>query len=1124
MELHLLVRMCMSMITKDISNKIMESYFKQVSLVKPQLDSFNHFITHGIQDIVKGSEINLKLVDNKFYKVVFGEVYVNKPILIENQKVNVLFPNDARMRDLSYVGNVVCDIIEYWYDENKKVERVERHNRISIARIPIMVGSVRCNLYGLSDIEKIEKGECEKSPGGFFIIKGNERVILGQIRSNYNRPYIIIKEDKIKKYFISEVRSMSESTNHSVFIQVKLNTYDKKTTINMPHITDNIPIGIIFKAYGIKDIRSLIGLSLIKKADDYIHTIESECAFINSSDDAVSYISRYVKEKKDENEEKKKRLNDIEKVEFVKQILDMELLPHLSISSTSLKKAYFIARIVRKLIESVLGIRNSKDDERDNIANKRVETVGILYYELFVSLFKKYISSLIQQLEKKKYNVSIINNVITNVNNITTNLHHSFATGSWGVKKNNYIRTGVSQVLTNMTYASTISHMRRVVCPVGKEAHIKIRQINGSQFGFLCPSETPESETAGVVLNLCVTCDITNHVQTILVRDAIKLLTHIPLINNELKITDDMVPILLNEDIIGFSRDPTEFVHSFRKFRNSGFIDYQVSIVYDYMDNEIRICSDKGRFTRPLFVVDEFRKRKPDEYNWNYLLSEGFIRYVDCNEIEWSYLSITPSEINDSHEYCEIHTSNQFGHIASCIPFYNHSQAPRNVYQSSMGKQALGVFSYAYQNRTDTSNYVMWYPQKSLVVTKFHNYMGFSDMPSGITCIVAIAPFQGYNQEDSIVMKKEAIERGLFVTTKYKTITEIEKKKCLTTSEIICIPPLTTNKKPGEPGYFKRTGNNYSLLDNNGLIRQGSIVRKGDVIIGKILIKTTKEGDIKTDISVTLKGGDEGVIDRVYTKVTTDGQKIVKIVIRQLKIPEPGDKFAARSAQKGTCSTVTSQIDMPFTKDGIVPDIMINPHCIPSRMTINQLLECVLGKKCAIKGEYGDCTAFTLNRELIQKTICDELSKYGFSGKGTEVMYNGMTGEAIESMIFIGPTYYQRLKHIVKNKMHARSTGAVTSATRQPLCGRSMDGGLRVGEMERDCMISHGVAEMVKDRLFYCSDKFTVNVCEKCGEILSSQVCKICGKDTYVNVNIPYACKTMLQQLQSMAIRIKLNC
>ena len=456
------------------------------------------------------------------------------------------------------------------------------------------------------------------------------------------------------------------------------------------------------------------------------------------------------------------------------------------------------------------------------------------------------------------------------------------------------------------------------------------------------------------------------------------------------------------------------------------------------------------------------------------------------------------------------------------------------VHNCSMGKQALGIYALSYKQRTDTIVHVLDYPQRPIVGTKPGEFMGFNDMPSGINAIVAIMSYTGFNQEDSVILNQSAIDRGLFSVTSYRTITDTEKKGGMYTFETIGIPPKSSSGiKQDQCGYFRRKNGNYSLLDKRGIVRKGITVKKGDIIIGKINSKTDKSTGVetKTDCSICVKQGEEGIIDMVDVTTTPNGYIMVKVKVRQQRIPEIGDKFASRAAQKGTCGAVYRQEDMPFNQDGICPDIIINPHCIPSRMTTNQLMECVLGKACVIGGTYGDATPFTYSStDNAAQRICEMLAKVGMKQgnaherTGWENMYNGMTGEPVKAKVFMGPTYYQRLKHMVSDKIHARAHGHVTTLTRQPLEGRSRDGGLRFGEMERDCMIAHGTSRFLKERLFDCSDPYQIIVCNHCGMMTPSiDECTACRKDNVTKVNLPYAAKLLNLELMAMGIKVAIT-
>jgi DNA-directed RNA polymerase II subunit RPB2 len=339
--------------------------------------------------------------------------------------------------------------------------------------------------------------------------------------------------------------------------------------------------------------------------------------------------------------------------------------------------------------------------------------------------------------------------------------------------------------------------------------------------------------------------------------------------------------------------------------------------------------------------------------------------------------------------------------------------------------------------------------------------------------------------------------------------------------------------KPGQPGYFKRKNGNYSLLDENGIIRQRANgdrgpcirVKKGDVIIGKVVVTSSKTGDETiVDASRIVQSGEEGIIDRVHTMITPNGYRLVKVVIRKSRVPTLGDKVASRAAQKGTIGRIYHESEMPFSQNGIVPDIIINPLCMPSRMTVNQLIECVMGKECTMSGTYGDATPFTNDSKNVAEKVTEMLGEHGMEKHGWEDLYCGFSGEPIEAKIFMGPTYYQRLKHMVDDKMHARAKGHVTMMTRQPTEGRSRDGGLRFGEMERDCMIAHGASRFLKERLFDVSDPFQVPFCNKCGIIPTTATeCQACKDDQVTMCNFPFASKLLVQELNAMCMRVAIR-
>jgi DNA-directed RNA polymerase II subunit RPB2 len=813
----------------------------------------------------------------------------------------------------------------------------------------------------------------------------------------------------------------------------------------------------------------------------------------------------------------------------VEQVLGSELFPHLGITATVKEKALFLGHMLFKLIMTVTGLR--EEDHKDNCGNKRVETSGILLTELFRTLFKRYTKTLTEQLKSRQ---DILQQVQKNTS-ITTGMKHSMSSSNWGVPKNSYVRTGVSQVLSRLSYQGFLSHLRRLGIHVGKsDKNSKLRQIHESQFGYICPAETPEGQPVGTVLSLTLLARITKKVPTVVIKEIMENSENIIDVNElELEECKEHTKVFLNGSLIGYTEDFEEMLIEVKNYRDSDLLDENVSIFYEDIDDEIHILSDEGRILRPLFPIEqgELIIEESCGLDWDKLHRNRKIVYIDVAESQTCNIAMFPDDITADHHYCEIDPSMQLGVCASCIPFPDHNQSPRNCYQSSMGKQAMGIPVSSHTIRADTLLHVMAYPQKSLVTTRAATYMGMSEMPSGINAIVAILTYGGGNQEDSILMNKNSIERGLFVAYTYKTITgESKKSRNNYNSESIEYPQPDIQRKEW----------NYSYLDKNtGIINPRMTitkkghdgkdytyhpevrVKKGDVIIGKVITEGSKNGvEIKKDYSYTIKQGEEGIVDRVITSETPGGYTLVKVVIRTERIPEIGDKFASRLAQKGTIGQIISQEDMPFNSQGMTPDIVINPHCMPSRMTIGQLLENVLSKSCTQSGREGDATPFGSSSVGIAPKLCEELKSHGFEGTGKERLYNGMTGEMINASIFMGPTYYQRLKHMASDKIHARAQGKRTIMHHQPLEGRSKDGGLRYGEMERDCMLAHGASAFTKDRLFDVSDPYSVVICNVCGQMTSTpQQCVTCNNDKVTNVNIPYAAKQLLHSLHTMGLK-----
>jgi len=1016
---------------------LIRDYFSNNDMASIQKESFDFFLHHRLQKIIDEEPfVECCIKNQEFFRIEFGQVYVDHPyILDENRVIRYIFPNEARIRELTYASPILINIRTLWYKkcgDATEILEEKTYNRICIAKIPMMIGTSKCNLFTKTPLQKQEHGECRYDYGGYFIVKGKERVLVAQERMNHNNVYVF-QHHHAKYRFYAEIRSISEETGHSVLTQMKLHENEPKVTMTLPYITQDISVSCVFRALGLsyEDLERLLRSSLRDvyghaRVRPYLNAIYREFVCLEDDRQANLFLSQYTMHV----------LSREKKEQYIKQILTNELFPHLGICCSLEQKTIFMGHMMYKLFMVYLG--RCVDDDRDHISNKRIETAGYLLSELFRTLYKRFIRSL-EPIIAKRQDVMVS---IMRFNILTHGIKHCFSTGNWGLPKSNYVRTGVSQVLSRLTYNSFLSHLRRIIIPIGKEGkNTKIRQIHSSSIFFVCPNETPEGHSAGIVKNFAIMTRVSNKVDTVLVK---KVLETCRTIDTCLSYASTGHKVFLNGILCGFAADPIACVEELRRKRENGSLHPSISISWNDLFSEIHVYSDDGRMLRPLFHGRLFSEAPVSPPRWDEWVRKRWIVYADSHEIENMYIAMYPRDMSKSARYthCEIHPCLMLGVCASNMPYPDHTQSPRICYQSSMGKQALSVYATTNPIRTDTIAYMMSYAERPLIRTHVSDYLHSNDLGAGNNLIVAIACYTGFNQEDSVIFNKSSIDRGVFRCYSYRTYMIEEKKKGTSVMENIQLPPE----------HVRVSTYNYTKLKEDGIVRNGSYVGPGDVIVGRVSTKYKNNKEEITDVSVVVKIGEEGYVDRLFLTTSPDGYKIVKVKIRTQKIPEIGDKVASKCAQKGTIGMVFRQEDMPFTCSGIIPDLIVNPHAIPSRMTINQLLECLAGKVAVEKGEFRYATPFSSHSTGVMEVLCEELGSLGFEKHGNERMYNGFTGEMLDASIFIGPTYYQRLKHLVSLKIHARDHGNVHTLTRQPMEGRSKDGGLRFGEMERDAV------------------------------------------------------------------------
>ena len=1533
---------------------IIESYFKGKHLerfVRHQIESYNHFVGSQIIKTIDmfnpvhiASEQDLDPVSQKYSLelfITFENFHIYRPQIHENNgAIKLMFPQEARLRNFTYASATTIDInIKYIVRNGPNLENTQTFYKtvpkVQIGKLPIMLKSNICVLNQYKHFENTETGECKFDTGGYFIINGSEKTVLGQERAAENRVYCFnISKNDTKYTWKAEVKSVPDfkcispkqinmmiRSKNSVSkmdgsSEVKTKCLSNAICVELPRIKQPIPLFIVFRALGIisdREICERIFLKIDGLGEEKARMLDSlQASIIEANkyitqEECVRYITTFVMftpiNMDKETGAKKKQ-------EFALEILHNDLFPHCQNME---QKIYFLGYMTHRLL--MASFEQTKQDDRDSYLNKRVDCVGTLLNNLYRNYFNKLVKDMEKQIIREINNgswkstddyESIIN--MTNIykiiksTTIEIGIKRALSTGDFGIKHTNSNKVGVAQVLNRLNYVSSLSHARRVSTPSDKSGKlIPPRKLHNTSWGFLCPAETPEGQSVGIVKNLSYMTHITVFSNSMPLYEYV--LPHIQSICPELNAEDmhDKVKVFINGAWIGISDQPEALYLMLKDKKYKGIINIYTSVVFDYKMREIRVCNDSGRLTRPLLRVkdrnimvtpDLFHDLNHDEMTWDDLLTcskldETVLEYVDPEEQCWSLIATKPRDIVQPQNllckftHCEIHPSTIFGILASCIPFPEHNQSPRNCYQCAQGKQAMGVYVTNYENRMDKTAYVLNYPMRPLVDTRIMNLIQLNKIPSGTQVIVAIMTHTGYNQEDSLLINKGSIDRGMALVTVYHTEKDEDKQKINGDEEIRCKPDNTKTKG-------MKFGN-YNKVNSKGVIPENTLVENRDVIIAKVTpIKENRNDHTKVikfeDQSKIYKTGEETYIDKNYIDRNGEGYNFAKVRLRTTRKPVIGDKFCAlptqqvltdkgwieikdvdiavhrlasldkngnmcyehpvakyeydhddkmyyiknrqvhaictlnhrlyvkkrsgksyelieakdvmgkmvrfqktitnaqadvdfmtfesehgdsvgvqyrmddwlqllgmfiadgcsktdgiylsalkerktafinqfleklglehsynkngnyyisrkkhpelcdemikyslgalhktlpeyvwnlsqrqsrilleallqgdgssmeykgetfdrygtislqlandvtrlalhcgysgivkvseeptgvarvgirnlgsragqevsitqkhtyykvsiitkqnqpwinkkvndaneeklvdytgkvycvemesshtyymretnfspcmvignssRHGQKGTVGNIIPECDMPFTSSGVKPDIIINPHAIPSRMTIGQLKETILGKVLLELGLFGDGTSFG---DFELKDICDQLIKVGYEAHGNELLYNGLTGEQHECSVFMGPVFYQRLKHMVNDKAHSRSNGPMVNLTRQPAEGRSRDGGLRFGEMEKDAMVSHGASRFTRGRMYDVSDKYSVFVCKKCGLIASYNdkmhihFCRTCENRTdFSYVEIPYACKLLFQELNTMNIMPRL--
>ena len=1155
---------------RDLAERLLKVYFKtqDYPYTRHHIESFDQFLSQDLPAIVKANNPITLLhkqigTTGQYYytaDIYIGgltgeQIYIGTPTvsLQDSKEVRLLFPNEARLRNLTYSSTIQADIvikITYTLPDTDAVGGFSKREvlmdpiadptqfgflaRFPLCRMPIMLHSRYCILHGKPQLFLKETGECQYDQGGYFVVDGSEKVLITHQESAFNTLYIKKQDNDPQVAYYANIACLNPKTRDVRPVAFVLIRKSGTIQVSIPFVRKAVPVFVLFRALGIQSDLDI--LRLIFPDPDSAETkmlepllresiLESHPFYDTYS--AIQYI---------------KVLTKGFSVEHVLDILHNKLFVH--VENRPRARATFLAECVRRMLRVKAGI--DQPTNRDDTRNQRCLTSGVLCRQLFQGLYTQWRKAVKFAFDEEfNYHESIYSgssfqnlfiagtlNQMFKIGQLSDGLARAFK-GKWSSGSGAGVgeeKSGVIQALSRLSFLDFMSHCRRVVLDFDTGMKLPSpRRLHTSQYGYYCTNETPNGASIGITKNLStltgisIATDPAPFIEWLITRGEVMgcaEMTPATLATS--------VPVFVNSGIVGYTFRPVALRDALKALKWTGCLPASTSISFSVRDRQLLIYMDEGRPVRPLIHLGEKGKLPVDALRraktWRDLImgvlpltakrsifSTGFIdpfaseatapsledyvkklapdcgviEYLDPYEMNETFIANFPEHIQPETSHMEIHPSTIVGLLTSMIPYANHNQSPRNQLSCSQSKQGLSVYSTAYPNRYDNQVHVLCYGEAPIVRTLYYDYLADGQIGYGHNLILAMGCFTGYNQDDGILMNADSVERGLFRSICYRSYKAFEEDLAADGSPVVGDQKPTTRTRIANPakvpGWTRlRPGLDYSKLDDRGIVRVGEIVDETSVLVGRYMQGSSGE---MSDASVTAQVWTRGRVEKVSISVGAGGLAMVKVRVVQERIPELGDKFSNRHGQKGTIGMLLRGHDMPRSRSGIPVDMIMNTHALPSRMTVAQLLEMLLGKAAPELGVVGNATLFMNEGNPaieIAKVLQDQL---GMQPLGDDLLYDGMSGNMIPAQFFVGNCYTMRLKHMPEDKWNARAEGRREQRTRQPTGGRGAQGGLRIGEMERDAILGHGIVGFTQETYMKRSDGYETYICNGCGTI-----------------------------------------